>query len=367
VVSKTQLLLSSILLPWVATLGSRIVTDTSTDNKFPRRHLEESHELFDCISCHGMESDVDIPVTSQSLGSDSYTCDALHSLTFIPLYSYGILGPVIFSIFREIHNANFFQHQHEHKLGAAMLVSNLQFNSSKVAHLIPEVEVDLHMNIAALLSTLTRKQRDDLSTIFHQVVNITIARQGVDVGQTQSWHTKIPTSVHLIRTFYIRGKHAVLPNVPRPEVKMINNHAYVSLIDCVADVLGHGLPLDIIKTDTATHTVAQLSECKVAKEIYSRAVNNSFPQKPLCLYIAEWSDAFEPSSCTKNNRGSCWIKSITVCPPSSELHKLTYTYPVAIGRDADDHTCTEEIFASELNEFQNRMQVPFYYGTIKCL
>jgi hypothetical protein len=72
-------------------------------------------------------------------------------------------------------NMNTSWQQHEHKLGAAMLVSNLQFNCSKVAHLIPELEVDTHMNIAALISTLTWKQRDDLSTIFPQVVNVTIA------------------------------------------------------------------------------------------------------------------------------------------------------------------------------------------------
>jgi hypothetical protein len=71
----------------------------------------------------------------------------------------------------------------------------------------------------------------------------------------------------------------------------------------------------------------------------------------VCLYITEWSDAFESSSCTKNNRGSFWIKTITICPPPSQLHKLTYTYPIAIGKDGDDHSQIKKKFAAELKVF----------------
>jgi hypothetical protein len=72
---------------------------TSTDIQFPHVHVEESHELFHHISCHGMESDIDIPATMHSLESDIDIHATSHSLTCIPLYSYGIIGPVIFSIF----------------------------------------------------------------------------------------------------------------------------------------------------------------------------------------------------------------------------------------------------------------------------
>jgi hypothetical protein len=283
------------------------------------------------------------------------------------LYSYGIIGAITFGIYRSTVSCSFFKHQHDNNLGAAALVSNSQFEVTTAADHIPSSEVDMHMHIASLVSSLTRKQREDLATVLYEAVNTTIARQGVSsLGNNPEWRTKIPTCMKEIRNFYVRGKNAILPNLPKPSVTVISNHAYVSLKDCVADILGHGLDLDIIMSDDQINYVSLLSECQVAQEIYENSTKNeTFSCKPLCLYITEWSDAFEPSSCTKNNRGSCWIKTVTISPTVLELHNMTYTYPIAIGKDGDDHSTVEQLFANELQEFREGIAVPFYYGKIK--
>jgi hypothetical protein len=84
----------------------------------------------------------------------------------------------------------------------------------------------------------------------------------------------------------------------------------------------------------------------------------------LCIYITEWSDGFEPSSCTKNNRGSCCIKTVTIAPPPSQVHKLTHTYSIAIELDGDSHDKVEEKFAAEMKEFSTGTKVTFYHGGI---
>jgi len=74
---------------------------------------------------------------------------------------------------------------------------------------------------------------------------------------------------------------------------IINNHAYVSLKDCVAGILGHGLDLDIIYNDLPVSALSKLRECKLAKEIPHRSRTEDLCDKtPLCLYIIECSDTF---------------------------------------------------------------------------
>ena len=271
------------------------------------------------------------------------------SPTVVKLYSYSIMGPTTFAVYKDAYNMNYFKHQDKNRLGPAMLVSMSQFHNTTLAVKNPNSDVDMHLKIASLASTLTRNQKSILAKILFQVVNTTMAQQGAPSGLGIHWHTKIPTCVKEVRNFYIRGKNAILPYVPRPAVSIVGSHAYISLIACVADVLGHGLDLDFITNDAQPIQVCKLSERKIAKEIYQRSMENpSFLKMLLCLYITKWSDAFEPSSCTKSNRGSCWIKTITILPPQSELHKITYIYPIAIGKDSDDHSEVEQRFVEEL-------------------
>ena len=52
--------------------------------------------------------------------------------------------------------------------------------------------------------------------------------------------THIPTTSQMIHSIYVKGKHALLPNLPHPMVTLINNHAYVPLKDCISDFLANG-------------------------------------------------------------------------------------------------------------------------------
>ena len=321
-----------------------------------------SHNEEECFNHAADSSNEDIYIIN-----DGENLNECTTSTPLMLYSYGILGAITFAVYGSTSSFSFFKHQHDNNLGTAALVSNSQFEVPTAAEHIPSDEVDMHMHIASLVSSLTRKQREDLVTVLYEVVNTTIARQGVSsLGNDPEWRTKIPTCMKEIRNFYVRGKNAILPNLPKPSVSVIGTHAYVSLKDCMANILGHGLDLDIIISADRSTYVSLLSECQVAKEIYANSTKNElFSSKPLCLYITEWSDAFEPSSCTKNNRGSCWIKTVTISPTVLEMHNMTCTYPIAIGKDGDDHGTVEQQFANELQAFREGIAVPFYYGKIK--
>jgi hypothetical protein len=126
------------------------------------------------------------------------------------------------------------------------------------------------------------------------------------------------------------------------------------LKECVADLLGHGLDVDNIMHDDSSlnrKLVSCIPDCRASKRIYGRGekVHGSSPF--VCLYITEWSNGFEPSYSTKEIRGSCWIKSATISPIHGMMNTLTHTYPIAIGRESDNHECIEAMFRLELNEF----------------
>jgi len=164
----------------------------------------------------------------------------------------------------------------------------------------------------------------------------------------------------------MKGKNAILPNLPRPSVRLIDEHAYVSLHDCVADLLGHGLDVQhISEIDPLDAAVIDASKCHFSQQIYARGSQLHVSKPFLCLYIMEWSNSFEPSTSSKANRGSCWIKTVKISPMNRDLHNLTNTYPIAMARANVSHECIEKEFLLELKKFQSGESVTFYHGLLK--
>ena len=58
-----------------------------------------------------------------------------------------------------------------------------------------------------------------------------------------------------------------------------------------------------------------ITQLNVAKQIYKRGlkVNNKVPQDELLIILAiQWSDDFEPNTSVQSNRGSVWIKTLSL-------------------------------------------------------
>jgi len=64
----------------------------------------------------------------------------------------------------------------------------------------------------------------------------------------------------------------MLATLPRPQVTSFDGHGYVSLHDCVSDILAHGLDLNAIVSQSENPLVTKLSECKVSQAIFDNAV-----------------------------------------------------------------------------------------------
>jgi hypothetical protein len=182
--------------------------------------------------------------------------------------------------------------------------------------------------------------------------------------------TAIATTPELICSTYVRGQHAMLKNLPRPTVHLVDGHAFISLGDCIHDVLAHRLELDVIQAQLVNPgIVKKLSECCQSQMILNNARKcNSHDVPALVLYFNEWSDDFDPSlSSTRNNRGSVWMKSVTIAPPPNQLHSLKYTYPIALGCKSSSHHVVEEWFAQEALALTSGHDNLFYCHALKRL
>ena len=309
-------------------------------------------------SCAEFNSSIDIDTDDESMqqGDSSFLGSDLHAKALPGKPKFNFSGA---------QNTTYFMKEHGGEgLGRAYLVGKSQFQLGNIGVDVLPDEVALHMNIAELVGSLTSGQRNKLSTVLCQVVSVT-RRQCSNDPLSSRWDTRVPTSVAELRSMYVEGCHALLPNLPRPPVHVIGSHAYVSLKDCVADLLGHGIDVDCIKRAEEGELVRRISESTRAQRILENSKTLHGTTEVLTLYVTEWSDGFEPSLSIKGNRGSCWIKTVTIAPPPNKLHSLSHTYPIALGLESDDHEEVEQKFAEELMQFSSDKAMDFYHGALK--
>jgi hypothetical protein len=177
-------------------------------------------------------------------------------------------------------------------------------------------DVLLQLKLAQLISSLTLGQQTKFTEVMYQQNKVNQLHQSSHGNEP--WLSHMPSSYPDLRKLFLKGKHAFLPNLPRPLVNTQKEHSYLSLIDCVADLLGHGMDLNAIKGSIADFKdkdtpVQFVTETKRAKEIWDNSIMqyNESGKLPsvsgtslICLYVNEWSDGFEPHYAVKANRGN---------------------------------------------------------------
>ena len=342
---------------------------SNTSNTTPSTSRAESPAFEDTTGDNLFEVEVSDPTHSaypvcevESTSSNQFHCVASASIIDVP----------------EMKGLNslsekYFKHQFIDKQGGlahVVAMSQFQVELYRPSQNIATPEIQYHLDFCMLVSKLSRADRSLLADVIKQTVSITTDRITSPASSSSDGvykATAIATTAEQIRSTYVHGKYAMLQNLPRPQVTSFDGHGYVSLRECISDILAHGLDLDDIVSQSENPLVAKLSECKVSQSIFDNAsLRNVGTEQPIVLYFNEWSDDFDPSSSsTRNNRGSVWMKSVTISPPSHQLHSLQYTYPIAIGKKASSHESVEERFASEVIELSSGDNNWFYCESLK--
>ena len=245
----------------------------------------------------------------------------------------------------------YFQHQYKNSGGSAYLVGLSQFHFSDIGNKIRKEEIDLDISIASLCNNIQKDKRNELAKVINGVSafvrRVTEANMKSNGASLSPYTIKLPITENDIRKRYIDGKYSINDNLPMPTIHDLERHSYISIIDIVKHMLGHGMSFDTIQSykSLSDNKVSCIGQSMRAKEI----LNNSAIRFPdgnvMPLWIIEWSDDFDPNDSIKANRGSVWLKTVTICmPPRITKNQHLYTYPIAIGEKGDSHEEVEDKF-----------------------
>jgi len=248
-------------------------------------------------------------------------------------------------------SSNFFHHNKRSIGGGATYLITRAITETPVlvSEMLDPHEVCYHMTIGKFVNNLTKSQREEFAHIISQTSQLaTLARS----ASQQYLAPSLPTSPLFIDNVYVRGKFSLLENLPHPTIKVIHNHGYVSLLDCVAHLLSFydGFTSTLAAASQAPASITNITDSTAVRAIRERASLITGQQNVIALYCTEWSDDFDPALSTKANRQSCWVKTVTImsCNKNDKVDKMCTTFPIAVGKKGQSHEAVELQFAEEL-------------------
>jgi hypothetical protein len=221
-------------------------------------------------------------------------------------------------------------------------------------------EVAMYANTAAFAGQLSKPNRDRLAHLTKQICDVvkkqTLEEVEVSAGKRERRAFVIeplqtPNDIRM--QFFDKGQ-SLFNLLPHPPLFECEGHTYSLYSDCVRDALGKGFDLEVITpTDGATPQVWPIGEvpttrrCKMLFDLKEHVAGRS-PLRTVDLYMNDWSDDADPNPSIKGNRGSLWIKSVTVSPTKKMVHSMSHTYPLALGRKDADHETVGRLLAADL-------------------
>jgi len=243
--------------------------------------------------------------------------------------------PVVKYFGREA-STRYFQDQ---KLGKSMenLVHRAAAKSSSPHGTIHPQEVSMLLTLSRFVATMTRTQRDTLATVLSATTESTKMQieQKQNEGSTapEFKHISVPQTKQCLRSLFSEGKYAVFPNLPHPEIHVLDDHAYILPSECVA----HSLAASTEPPVTSVSSAKPLSLSQKATEISEPNAQEGLRT----IFVSFWSDDCEPNY-SKTNRGSIWVLTMTIESQRSGSPNISQVYPMAIGSKKTDHAKVTE-------------------------
>jgi hypothetical protein len=100
----------------------------------------------------------------------------------------------------------------------------------------------------------------------------------------------------------------------------------------------------------------------------TRLNNSSTPQMPIIpIFITFWSDDFDPNKSIKNNRQSCWIKTITIFSMDMDGKKRSSTYPLTLAMKGKNHDIVEQYYMRQIISLKEGELINMYSRSHKAI
>ena len=158
----------------------------------------------------------------------------------------------------------------------------------------------------------------------------------------------------------LSGRRSIFNQVPAPLVHECGGNAFITYESIIKYTMAMGIPvatLAILQDEPPCHPsdgedspVSTLLRSKRLRELVtsinqkrssaSGGDRSAAPGYTCVIPYSLWQDGFDPSG-VKKNKGSIWMKSMTLLPPPGEKDSSILTFPIALaskgdGRDLDE-------------------------------
>jgi hypothetical protein len=244
--------------------------------------------------------------------------------------------------------AAFFHAEHHNRDGLDRLVCNGLYGNPELSYLLDDDDVEIHLTLANLFGDMVIDHQTKLSRVFF-LLNRKCLKANCNILQ----QSKVPISITDVKRQYTSNSSAIIQNLPSPSVYTngYGRHAYVSLIECIQDLLGHSSSVIQPITTNSSPITEYPYHCSRAKTIMSDAVRTLSPMNDsdLILFLYDWADAFAPSNSSKDNRGSAWAKTVTISYNPHISVEGDNTYVISIGPASDSHEFIEAQYGKDLD------------------
>lgn len=252
--------------------------------------------------------------------------------------------------------------------GQTFLVSKMLGNVTQYFTKLSPEEVAFQIRMSRFVSSLTIRQQTLFASLLKDL-------DAVYVSTKMHYEPVCPLPKHLsdLRRMYTEGENSIDRHLPIPTCTMIHDHSYVSIIDCIADVLlrnTKSIPCidkwnETLVTNNAEDSNTMFYSIRF-KEIINNAMtrvsNNAYATSSTVvpIFLTLWSDDFDPNRSIKANRQSVWIKTCTIFFMDQSGIKLETTFPIALSTKGSDHEVIEREVKKEILRLQSGQFISVY-------
>lgn len=253
--------------------------------------------------------------------------------------------------------------------GKKYLVSKMIGNISDTFTKISNDEVNYQINMSRFVSTLTIRQQSQFALLLNDFNNVYGSKNDTLYNPV----CRIPKNLACLRRMYTEGENAIDNHLPVPECIMIDDHSYVSILDCIADTLlrntksitsiedwDNVLSNEVMENDILLFRSRRIR--KIILDASERVFENMLEQTltVVPIFISLWSDDFDPNRSIKANRQSVWIKTCTVFFMDDKGERIESTYPIALSTKGSNHEVIESRLKKEIELLQSGKLIVMY-------
>jgi hypothetical protein len=177
--------------------------------------------------------------------------------------------------------------------------------------------------------------------------------------------TRLPTKYSEIRKFYLEGKDAIIPNLPCPKARMLEDgvHAYISPLEIVSHYLawGQGNQTHITPDPEQRKSVKCYHNSMHAQTIKTHVnstidINSDIRSFPLILFLTDWQDEFDKNNIIRN-KYQIFLRTLTILMKGKRGILEKHTFIVALGSKGDSRFALDRAYNADLQKLSQIHEV----------